>query len=420
MLDKENIYKWVKIISITGGVQILVQILGLVSGIYILRSMSSQEYSYYTIANTMLGTLTVLTDGGVTSAVLSKGGQVWGDKKKLGVVIATGMYLRNRFAILSLLVSIPVLFYLLMHQNAKFYTALLISLSLIPAFYASLSDSLLEIPLKLNQDLIPLQKNQFFTSFVRLILSCIGMFCLPFCYVALLSNGVPRIWANFKLKKINNKYLDSKASFDKIIRKDILAFVSRILPGSIYYCFSGQITVWLLSLFGNNQSIAQLGGLGRLSMLLTLFGVLFSTLIVPQFAKTFNSYSALIGKFWKIQIGVFIFFFVFVFLLHLIDSQLLWILGSQFSSLKTELILSMIGSCIGIMSGFSFSLYTSKGWAIYPYISIPLNVFSIIIGIFLFKINSLRDVLHFSIFTSSIQYIINSYFCFYKIRELKF
>jgi O-antigen/teichoic acid export membrane protein len=149
---------WGKLISITGSAQIVVQAVGFLSGILVIRLLAVEEYALYTLANTMLGTMTILSDGGISTGVMAEGGKVWQDRKKSGVVLTTGLDLRRKFAIVSLIISIPVLGYLLLHNGANWITTVLITASLIPAFYAALSDGLLQIPVKLHQAIPPLQK----------------------------------------------------------------------------------------------------------------------------------------------------------------------------------------------------------------------------------------------------------------------
>lgn len=62
---------------LTAGAQSGIQFLAVVTGLAVVRLLSVREYAYYTIANAALGTLTVLTDCGVTQAVLALGGKVW-------------------------------------------------------------------------------------------------------------------------------------------------------------------------------------------------------------------------------------------------------------------------------------------------------------------------------------------------------
>jgi hypothetical protein len=62
-----------------------------------------------------------------------------GPKKGVNV----GLDLRRKFALVTLLISTPVIIYLLLQNNASWLTSILIAV-FNSAFYAALSDSLLE------------------------------------------------------------------------------------------------------------------------------------------------------------------------------------------------------------------------------------------------------------------------------------
>ncbi len=415
--NKDKALSWFKLISITGGAQLIGQLIGLVSGIIIIRLLPTKEYGFYTLANTMLGTMTILADGGIASGVMAHAGKVWKDKVKSGIVLATGLDMRRKFAIGSLIVSIPFLIYLLIHQDAGWLTTLLIVASLIPAFYAALSDSLLEIVPKLHQTILPLQKNQLVVGAARLVLSTLTLFVFPWAFVAIIASGLPRIYGNLKLRKIGYNFADRHQQPDPLIQKEILKMVKRILPGAIYFCLSGQITIWLISIFGNTTSVAQLGALGRLGMLLSLFSVLTSTLIIPRFARLPEKRIILLKYFVRIMLMLIFFLLLVIVVVYAFPNQILWILGKGYAGLEMELLLSIIGSCLSVLGGVAFSLYTSRGWVIHPVLLIIGNLVSIIIGMFLFDISSLKGVLLFNLFTSVFAIVLNSGFLYWKILK---
>jgi len=166
--SKATVLQWGKLLTITGGAQALVQGLGLLVGVLIIRLLPKEEYAFYTIANTMLGTMTVLADGGINNGAMAAGGEVWQDRYGLGKVLRTSIHMRKKFAVYSLIVTIPILIYLLNKQDAPWTSILLITLALIPSFWAALSDSLLQTVPKLHQAIPPLQKNQLLVSLMRL------------------------------------------------------------------------------------------------------------------------------------------------------------------------------------------------------------------------------------------------------------
>lgn len=410
-----KIFQWSKLIAITGGAQAIVQVTGLVCGILVIRLLPTQEYAWYTLTNTMLGTMSVLADGGISTGVMALGGKVWQDKEKMGLILATGLDLRKKFAIVSLLVAIPILMYLLLHHGAGWLTIILITASLIPAFFAALSDSLLEIIPKLKQDISALQKNQVTVGVGRLLLSSITLFLFPFTFVAVFAAGIPRIYGNTRLSKIVDGFVNKNQKPDPAIRKSILKIVSRILPGSVYYCLSGQITIWLVSFFGNTSSIAQIGALGRLAMVLSIFSVLFNTLVTPRFARLPKERAVLLNRFFKILIGLIFLGILIVTTCYIFSDQALWILGKGYGSLKTEFILSIIASYMGLFAGVLFALNTSRGWIINPFFGIPFNVIIIILGILFLDISSIKGLFIFNIIIMAVDVLL---YIVYGLRRI--
>jgi O-antigen/teichoic acid export membrane protein len=413
-----RVLDWGKLISITGGAQLVVQGIGFMSGILVIRVLPTHEYAWYTLANAMLGTMTILADGGIASGVLAQGGKVWQEKSKLGQVLATGLDLRRKFAVGSLLVATPIMFFLLRHHDASWLMTILIIASLIPAFFSALSSTLLDIPLKLKQDIIPLQKNQVGANLGRLLLLLLTLFIFPWAFIAILASGLPQIWANLRLRKLSSAYADWNESPAQDIRNKILSFVKRILPGSIYYCLSGQISIWLISIFGSTSTVAQLGALGRLAILLNLISTLFGTLISPRFARMPTNKKMLLHKFMLIQSGFILLNSFILLIVWMFPHEILWILGKEYAMLSNELVLIITGSCINLLAGLSFSLFTSRGFAINPMISIPVSILAIILGAVLLNISSLQGILLFNICIATVQFIMNSLYGLIKIINI--
>jgi len=410
---------WTKLVSLIGGAQLIVQLTGLLTGIFLTRFLPTREYALYTIANAMLATMTVLSDGGISSGVMALGGKVWKDKQMLGKVLATGIGLRRQFAVFSLLVTLPILAYLLLRQDAKWWEITIIIVTLIPAFFAALSDSLLQVVPKLHQNLKPLQKNQVVVNVLRLGLSFASVFFFPFTGVALLANGIPRIYGNFELKKIASKFTEPATETDPAMRKEILTVVKRILPGSIYFCISGQISVWLISLFGSTDSVASIGALGRFSMLLSLFTLMFGMLLIPRFARLEENKGKLLKFFVSVtfmvtalSVGIIGFFYLF-------SEQFLWILGDQYKGLNKELVLTITASCLSMMSGLFFGLSSSRGKPTSPWLIIVGNILFVILGCILFNIKELEGVLYFNIFINTYPIAIHIFNFYYKIYYSK-
>lgn len=397
--------------------QVIVQTISFIGGILVIHLLSVDEYAIYILANTMLGAMSILSDGGISTGVMAQGGKVWQDRQKLGVVLATGMDLRRKFAVFSLIVSTPILGYLLLRHGATWLTTVLITVSLIPAFYASLSDTLLQIPVKLHQIIIPLQRNQIEVGTGRLLLIGIMLFAFPWAFVAIVANGIPRIWGNVRLKKVANEVADKEQKPDAKTRKEILKIVKKSLPAVIYCAFSGQITIWIISILGQTSTIAHLGALSRISALLTIFTILTSTLIVPRFARLTAQRSIVLKRYCQILLLHVLFIVFMISFSCLFSKQILWIFGENYYGLQFELVLSIIGSCVGVIAGVAFNLYASKGWILSPAITVMSNVLPLIAGCFIFDISTLSGVLYLNIFVAVIAMFLHIGFGIYMIYK---
>jgi O-antigen/teichoic acid export membrane protein len=398
--------EWGKLITITGGTQIIVQTLGFVCGILSVRLLSTQEYALFTLANTMLGTMTILADSGITNGVMAESGKVWQDKERLGSVLATGLDMRRKFGLLSLAVSLPVLAYLLFMHGANWLTLILILAAIVLTFSAALSDSILEVVPRLHQDIKPLQKNQIEVGIGRLLLTGSFLFASPYTFVALLANGIPRIYGNYRLRDLSTRFAAEHKPPDPEVRKAVVKGVKRTLPIVIYHCISGQISIWLISFFGTTASISQIGALGRLSMVFSLFTVLFSTLVVPRFSRMVASKTALLKHFLLSQVSALLISSILMMIIWLFSNQILWLLGKKYYGLNHELLLIAAFNCLGLVGSVCSQLMLSRGWFLKPYFVIGLNFVSTVISIAFFNISSLVGILNFTIAVSAIGYFI--------------
>lgn len=413
-----KVFEWTKLVTITGSAQVVVQAVGFVSGILVIRALPVQEYALYTLANTMLGTMTILADGGIASGVMAQGGKVWQSREKLGLVIATGLDLRKKFAVGSLAVSIPVLLLLLHHHNTSWLMAGLIVLSIIPVFYTTLSGTLLQTASKLHQNIIPLQKNQVGANLARLGVLTLTIFLYPWAVTAIIATGLPQLWANNNLRKISGRYADFQQAPDPVIREQILRVVKRILPGSIYYCLSGQLTIWLISIFGSTEALARIGALGRLAVVLTLVNVTITTLVVPRFARLPDQKETIIKRFFSIQAVLLSFYLVVVLFIYLFSDKILWILGSNYAQFDKEVILVYVGSCLSLISTCTHQLLASRGVIVPPAIFITGAVAVQVTVALLTPLNSTTAILYYGIYTTAAIYLMRLFYSYFAIMNI--
>src|SRR6476469_5611190 len=116
-----------RIVGNFAAVQAFVQVVGFCSGILLVRYLPQKEYAYYTIANTMQGTINLLADIGISVGLISIGGRVWQDRHRFGELISTGLAVRKKLAAAATIIVAPILYAMLAKNGAPgTYTLLLI------------------------------------------------------------------------------------------------------------------------------------------------------------------------------------------------------------------------------------------------------------------------------------------------------
>jgi len=392
-----HVWKWLRLLSSTGAWQAVIAAVGFASGIAVVRLLDVEQYAVYTIANSLLGALVVLGDSGISSGVMSQGGSVWQDRYKLGAVVNTALQVCRWFAIAAALIAIPAALFLLGRHGSPPVVSLSVAAILIPCFILSIRNTILQIPIKLHQDVQPLQRIQFVSNAVRLLLLGALLPLVPYAIVALVVAAISTAYANFCISRRGKLYIQEDAKIAPEVRNEIMQIVRRMLPGSVYYCVQGQLTIWLLSVFGNTTSVAQLGALGRLGMVTSIVSAVATTLIVPRFARLPENRSVLLRRLLALTLTLILVCGSGLAVVGLFPEPFLWILGASYSGLEHELMLMAISSAFALVGGILISLCFSRGLIPNPMVAIPFGVASQAAFIALNDMRSLGGVLLMSV-----------------------
>jgi len=420
-LPNRRLLSWAWSGAATAAMQATVQGLGLVAGILVIRYLSPQQYAFYTIVTAGLGTMTVLTDSGVSSSVLALGGEVWQDRAQLGGVLASGLRLRRRFAYLALIVALPLLAWLLHRQGAAWGQSALISASIVPLFLATVTGHLLEAVPRLRQALLPLQTVQVVANAMRIALIAFSVTFWPIAVVASLVSAVPQWWANWRLRRVADRGADWRVRADPLVEKRILRQVRRTMPGAIHYSLSGQLTVWLIALFGGSSSVAAVGALGRLTMVLAILSAVFNTLAVPRFARIPpTDRSRIRRRYFQSQSLLIAVCAVPVFLLIEFPAPALAVLGPHYTGLHREVALMGIGSVAAIACGAAYTLGAARGIVAPPALSLPYTLAGQVILVAVMPLDTVRGVIWVGILSMLSQYLLHlAYFEWRHARSIE-
>ena len=354
-------------------VQVAVQLLAFTSGILVVRWLPQREYAYYTIANAMQATLNLLADVGISVGLISIGGRVWHGRHRFGELINTGLAVRRKLAAAAAIVVSPILYAMLARNGAPFtYSVLLIGIVLV-GFVLQFSIDVFAVVPRLRSDIGKIQTIDITCATARLLL-IVGLIYV-FATAGLAIGIATAIFflQYFLLRSYAAKVVDLNAEENAEDRQEILRLIKTLAASALFYCFQGQITVFLISFFGRADSVAEVGALGRLAMIFTVVMNMLTNVFVPAFARCRDK-GKLRALYLLIAGGVALFGAGVLTAAAFFPEQFLFVLGNRYSHLHRELLLMVGSAVVSAFGGTLWMLNASKAWITGSWLYIPLTL----------------------------------------------
>ena len=388
-------------------VQGIVQVISFLSGILMIRYLDQREYAYFTIANTMQGTLNVLADIGISIGLVSIGGRVWQDRHRFGQLVNTALGLRRRLSLLATLAVVPILYFLLVKNGASMnYTALLIVVVLV-GLAVQLSIGVLSVVPRLRSDIGRIQTIDLTGAIARLVGLAGFMFLFLNGAVALAVGSATLLLQYWMLRSYVKGVIDPDAPENADDRVAMVGFIRSQAANAIFFCLQGQITVFLICFFGRNVgSIAEVGALGRLAMIFAVLSHLLANVFAPAFARCQTlpklrwQYAAIVG-------AVACFSLALIVAAALFPGQFLFVLGNKYAHLERELLLMVGGAVISAMASTLWSLNAARAWIAGSWLYIPLTLATQVALIPVTNFSSVSGVLIFNLISMIPNLVLN-------------
>ncbi|WP_167068283.1 oligosaccharide flippase family protein [Burkholderia sp. Ax-1719] len=350
----------------------LVQGLNFVGGICVVRALTVHEYAWYTIAITMLGAGAVLSDMGVSAALISLAGRWWPDRPKVNRIFTVAYEARTKFFLLFGTAVFAAGFFLLLRAQASWLWAAAIMACVVAATFFQLNFSLLSVLPKLEQNLKALQQIAISGAALRLVLLA-ALLLSANTLTALCAALVAMAWQAWALRRrydIADQDMqfpldDVRAEFSKVARRQA--------PASIYFCIQGQLNVLLLGYFGSATQVAQLGALGRISALLMVAQSVFSSIVMPRFAVLKDK--ADMKRKYVLALAAFLALIAaFLCVAWLFPGAVLSVLGGQYAGMHGELLLILGSAALYVIEALIYSLNMARAWITPSWIQVVVTL----------------------------------------------
>lgn len=399
-----------------------VQLLNLISGFFLLRLLSVEAYAQYSVAFSFQNTIGILVDLGFSGSIVALVGDRIHNKEVLGTYIRAAKHFRNRlFAVIIPLavVAFPVF---TSKQNWNWTTQLLLIASIVSSLFFQGWISYYSSPLLINQRLKEYYQPQIGAAGGRLVL----------CYILYLSSALfswTTAWVNSAVIAVNG-FLYRRAAkpliteplhSDLKVNSEMMNYLLPLIPGIVFTAFQGQISVFIITWFGQNQNIAEVAALGRISQFFVILSAFNSVIIGPYIAKVAcqnlaKRYFQIVGVALAISITLCTISFLF-------PQPLMWVLGSKYQHLQVEIGWMVSGACLSYVGGVMWTMHSARRWVYWwgSFLYIGLLLATQIICVAVMDLSTTLNVIYFSLITTGavmVVHISNAiYGFFYGIRR---
>lgn len=395
--------------------QVLVQALGFAAGLLILRSMSQSEYGHYTLVLTMIGLATALLDLGLMAAVSAAGGPWHSNPGQLRFVLADAERLQRRLAWAALLL-LPAFMFMLLHQGLSAASAAVLLLLVVVVTALQLCSNRSLAVVRLRGDVQMLQKLDVGVNLIKLLMVAVASTLLLTAPVAIFINAMAAGLAWWMLKRHLVADIGPPVESTGEFSGTLARMVRQQAPLAIYQSVSGQLTIWLISVLGSADKLAEVGALGRLAVFFTIIGSVFAGVVHPYFAR-FEHARDMVKGFIAVN-GFFGLLTLLLFALAVLFPQiLLWILGPKYSHLEAELVWMVLASCFTAWGGTAYGIGGSRGWFFPARVAIPVSVSTLVISVWVFDVSTVLGNLMLSTTSAVVMALLSIGFVVMKLRQ---
>lgn len=369
-----------------------VQGIGAVTGLMLVRWMPKDEYAWLTICGSLLATIALLADGGIATAITSMSGRVVGDRTALAQVADACLGVRNRLALLSLVLTLPPFYVLFTRTEMSPQMTSLVLGSAVLTMWPSTSAKFLSVTLRIAGQLKSTQIMELSGALLRCGLTAIVLVVgWRQVYPAFLAT-VASIWLHVWLAARGVVKVVGVVPCTDTQRAEVWGYVRALYANHIFFCVQGQIATWIISFSSGVTEIADIGALSRLTVFFSIFGAMFHYLVLPNVAST--KCPALVRTKFIIAISGTLGAVLLVLATSwLLPGPFLWILGGSYSHLVTELPLAFAAQGLGVMNSVVWTFMQVRGWVSLSWLNIPLTLAGYVLSVLVADLTTVSGVL---------------------------
>ncbi len=389
-------FRWIVLSGRITFVQVAVQGTNAISGLLLVRSLSKDEYAWFTIGASLLATVSLLADGGISTALTTLGGQVHSQLGHFAKLFRSGITISIKLSILACLLAFPIYAWLLHETKASTLTTLGILGLAALGVWPSIQTLLLNVANRLNSRVNVVQVSDALCAASRLALTALFLLGQWKNAIVALLAVIAASWTQAIVVRYKTSgVLEHRLS--ETYEPQIFPFIRSLYANHIFFCIQGQICTLIVGFLASSGEVADLGALARLSAIFSAITAPAYYLAVPAIAKI-HDVSKLRVRFLFVFGAYCSVIATLIVLAWKFPDPLLYLIGDKYRHLSSELTLALCAQGIAVVTSLAWTLALARGWIVrYAWFTILLSLLGYCIGAFLFPLDTVKGVLLFSV-----------------------
>lgn len=376
------------------------QAVNLITGFLLIRWLSVESYAIYSLTTGFQGTIGLLAELGLGGSIVALlGGRT--DSHSIGRYLRSTKHFRSRLFLALVPIILFAFPFLTLRQGWTLPLIASVVLAILVALYFQTSAICHSMPLIVHQHLRPYYQTPTVLGGIRLfacfLLHCLSTLTAP---VAIWISSLVSVAQAWIYKRISAVYVAEPAEPDPSANREVLNYIRPLLPGTIFYALQGQITILVISWFGEGQNIAEVGALGRIGQLFVMLGAFNSVIVAPLIARTPRG--SLAVRYGQVIGGALVVSSALLTMSVIAPDWLLMLLGNKYRHLQTELVWVMGTACIYYLTGVMWTMHSAKKWVFVwtAWIQIAAVLTTQICGATFVDLSTTQNVLAFSFYSA--------------------
>lgn len=361
------------------GTQALAQVVALIVGLIVVNQLTKEEYSYYTIVVAVTSAITVLGSSGFGAVLLSNGAQLREDPTFSSFIVSV-LSLRRKLFFRVACGAVPILGFLLLRNDASIWNITALTCLALLTCATMTSTTVFNDLLALEYQRSRLQYISLVASGLRL-LGAGSLFLIPLKYAVIpvaVNSAVTFITLRMQRKTASN-LVNFRAAVTARYKKMAMMGYTKLLPVNLFAIFQGQVIVFILSLQGLTNALAEVGALSRFPVAFVVLTSTIASLAGPIVARA--SADRLKRTYGQAVAGSCFLIVCLVGLVYLASPWLVLLLGSEYSGLKDELMVMFVAGAVFCLGDVLRILNQARGWIDLSWMQIPLSLLAIACGL---------------------------------------